>query len=245
MSLELEDHPWFPAWMRRHQMAFLSFMALRFHLYQPVAPLVRQMLEEEASGAWTDCCTGAAGPVQYMLQQGCRPAQLLLTDKYPIGTNIFSHEVSARWEAVDVLQDAIPGQGLITFFNAFHHFTTAQRQQLLTQIAATKRPLLIAEITQPTVPCWMLVNLSTTLGQILFAPFIKPFSWRRLFFTYLVPVHLVTVTWDGCVSVLRSIRRRSFERLCVDASTAEYRFRFQQSGPWWRKVSILTGQPIS
>jgi hypothetical protein len=170
MSLELEDHPWFPAWMRRHQMAFLSFMALRFHLYQPVAPLVRQMLEEEASGAWTDCCTGAAGPVQYMLQQGCRPAQLLLTDKYPIGTNIFSHEVSARWEAVDVLQDAIPGQGLITFFNAFHHFTTAQRQQLLTQIAATKRPLLIAEITQPTVPCWMLVNLSTTLGQILFAP---------------------------------------------------------------------------
>lgn len=244
MSLELEDHPWFPAWMRRHQMAFLSFMALRFHLYQPVAPLVRKQLEADAAGGWTDCCTGAAGPVQYLLQQGCRPKQLILSDKYPIGIHIEANGVTAHWEAADMLSDAIPGRGLITLFNAFHHFTPAQRRNILAQIAAARRPVLIAEITQPTLLNALLVTISTTLGQYLFAPFIRPFSWHRLVFIYLLPVHILTVTWDGWMSVARAIRRRSFERLCAEAATSGYRFQFQQSGPWWRKVSILTGQPI-
>ncbi len=38
---------------------------------------------------------------------------------------------------------------------------------------------------------------------MLITPFMKPFRWSRLFFTYIIPLIPVTTTWDGLVSILR------------------------------------------
>jgi hypothetical protein len=39
---------------------------------------------------------------------------------------------------------------------------------------------------------------------LVFTPFIRPLSLRRIFFTYILPVNLITITYDGIISVLKS-----------------------------------------
>jgi hypothetical protein len=49
---------------------------------------------------------------------------------------------------------------------------------------------------------------------VLFAtPFIRPFRWRRLLWTYLLPAVPLTCWWDGVVSQLRAYTVPELERL--------------------------------
>jgi len=65
---------------------------------------------------------------------------------------------------------------------------------------------------------------------LLLAPFVKPFSLGRLFFTYVVPVNVLTITWDGVISVLRARTaeqyRSQFEALGADVQV------HRLPGPW-------------
>ena len=40
-------------------------------------------------------------------------------------------------------------------------------------------------------------------AMLLFTPFVRPFRWSRLFFTYLVPLIPMLVLFDGTVSMMR------------------------------------------
>jgi len=42
------------------------------------------------------------------------------------------------------------------------------------------------------------------LSVWVLTPFIRPFRWRRLFWTYLIPMVPLTCGWDGIVSQLRA-----------------------------------------
>ncbi|MFN0111769.1 MAG: hypothetical protein ACKVZH_23165, partial [Blastocatellia bacterium] len=53
-------------------------------------------------------------------------------------------------------------------------------------------------------PGAILGMLFTPLLVWLFTPFIRPFRWSRLLWTYLLPVVPLLVIFDGVVSVLRS-----------------------------------------
>jgi hypothetical protein len=67
--------------------------------------------------------------------------------------------------------------------------------------ALTRSPLALASI----LPSPLLVLLTT--------PFIRPFHWSRLFWTYLAPVVPAACLWDGLVSVLRIYSPEELQRL--------------------------------
>lgn len=245
MSLELEDHSWFPKRLRRYQMEYISFLAEKLGLYAPVIKMLKALQEQHGFDEWTDCCSGSAGPVQYLLQHDFTANTIFLTDKHLQPIPFATTTDGVRIKEINVLQDAIPGHGLVTMFNALHHFSDIERKQMIQTIAQQKRPFLFAEITHPTFLNFLSITLATTIGQLLFAPFISPFSFKRLFFTYLIPINLFTITWDGWMSVFRSISSNSFLQLKNETSSDSYSVSFTQKGPWWKKVSILTGQPIT
>jgi hypothetical protein len=245
MSIELEDHSWFPAWLRRYQMEYISFLAEKLGLYAPVLPTLKTLQDQHRFDTWTDCCSGSAGPVQYLLQHDFTTATIILTDKYVQPIPFAKTNTAIHLKEMNVLQDAIPGHGLVTMFNALHHFSHTERKQIIQTIAQEKRPFLFAEITHPNVINLLSISFATIIGQLLFAPFISPFSFQRLLFTYLLPINLITITWDGWMSVFRSISCNSFLQLKNDTSTDSYSVSFIQKGPWWKKVSILTGQPTT
>ncbi len=45
--------------------------------------------------------------------------------------------------------------------------------------------------------------LFVPLGALLVTPFIRPFRWSRLVFTYVIPVLPLLIVFDGIVSCLR------------------------------------------
>jgi hypothetical protein len=153
--------------------------------------------------------------------------------------------IHGQWKQLDVLTDAIDGCGLVTMFNAFHHFEATAQEQIVAKIAGQHRPMLIVEITRPTVINFVMVTIAGTIGQLLLAPFVAPFSWKRLCFTYLLPINLITVTWDGWMSVWYAMPARRLEALAKAATTGHFTLQYQQAGPWWRKLAILSGQTAS
>ena len=47
-------------------------------------------------------------------------------------------------------------------------------------------------------------------------PFIRPFKWSNIFFTYCIPLIPLFTMWDGLVSVLRSYTKAEMEQMTRD-----------------------------
>ena len=58
---------------------------------------------------------------------------------------------------------------------------------------------------------WVLL---TPLAVWLSTPFMRPFKWRRLFWTYVLPMVPLTCLWDGIVSQLRAYTPAELRGMC-------------------------------
>ena len=75
--------------------------------------------------------------------------------------------------------------------------------------------------------------------------FVKPLSFARLFFTYIIPINLITVTYDGIVSVLKSKTVRHYETLLKNSSTQTFTITVNSIKNWKGNVVYIKGQPIN
>ena len=113
-----------------------------------------------------------------------------------------SGDESFSTEPVDAR--AVPASltGLRTIFNGFHHLRPEDARSVLHAAAAARQPIAIFEISERsprTIPVVL-----TPLMVWLVTPFMRPFLWRRLLWTYLIPLVPFTCFWDGIVSQLRA-----------------------------------------
>ena len=75
-------------------------------------------------------------------------------------------------------------------------------RRILARAVETGRPIAVVEVMSRSalaVAGILLAPLFVTLS----VPFLRPFRWAWIPFTYLVPVIPIFVLWDGIVSVLR------------------------------------------
>jgi hypothetical protein len=142
---------------------------------------------------------------------------------------------------VDALGGELPGDGLLTLFNAFHHFTPEQQRQFVRSHAS--RGVMIFEVLQPTAFAFLNILFTTTVGQLLLAPFVRPFRWERLLFTYLLPINLITIPWDGLVSVLRSSHASTLVDRLRSAVPEGHTLEGGTVGPWWAPVTWVRCLP--
>jgi hypothetical protein len=61
------------------------------------------------------------------------------------------------------------------------------------------------------------------LFVLFVTPFMKPFKWRRLFWTYLVPLVPLTCLWDGVVSQLRAYTVTELRDMAAAAGPMQWR----------------------
>jgi len=239
---ELEDFDWFPQAFRQHQMDFLSLLALKFNLYQPVKKILFDILDSQNKKDWTDACSGSGGPVQSLA--GSYP--VLLTDLYPsIARLQLPANLQYYTEPADITKNLPPGNGLITLFNSFHHFTPEQQSHLIGQCSEANRAIIAVEILQPGLRSFVSVVFTTTIGHWLLVPFMKPFSLKRLFFTYLIPLHTLTVLYDGIVSVFKSKSSHYFETFARRHTNGKYRVDFVKIKGRYGPLFMIKGLPAS
>jgi hypothetical protein len=210
--LELEDQPWFPRVIRDLATDYLQFIQTRFRMDRAMAPLVRRTLETAGTTRIVDLCSGGSGPLLLLVKdlsaEGV-PVRATMTDLYP---NVPAFEQIAAqsngligFERRQVDARRVPPEltGLRTIFNGFHHLTPEDARSVLHAAAAARQSIAIFEVSDRT---WstLIPILLTPLFVWIATPFMRPFLWRRLFWTYLVPAVPFTCLWDGVVSQLRA-----------------------------------------
>jgi hypothetical protein len=209
--LELEDQPWFPATIRDLATDYLHFMEGALKFEGLLVPLVERALRESGTTHIVDLCSGGSGPVPNLVRllnaKGV-PATATLTDLYP---NIPAFEQIAAitdsrvtFAITPVDARAVPPSlaGLRTIFNGFHHLAPDDARSVLHAAASARQPIAIFELSERsprTIPV-----ILTPLFVWLATPFMRPFLWRRLLWTYLIPLVPLTCLWDGIVSQLRA-----------------------------------------
>lgn len=240
---ELEDQPWFPATIRDLATDCMHFIEARFGMHQPAVSLVAEMLRMSRVMSIVDLCSGGSGPMPALLSdlatQGVSP-DVILTDRFP---NLEAFERVAAdsngrisFSAKPVDARAVPHElrGLRTLFNSFHHFPPGEAVAVLRDAAQAGQPIAIFEIPDRRLRTLISVLLLTPLLVALVTPFMRPFRWRRLFWTYVFPLVPITCWWDGLVSQLRAYSPEELQRLAETASADTY---------GWRAGQVRIGSP--
>ncbi len=215
---ELEDLPWFPAKLRDYQTEHIGFLATRLPVYAVFLAYLRRALPRR--GPQVDLCSGSGEPAITLFRQSGCFTDLTLTDRYPHWGGSTPEGVIYDPRPLNARSLEPVAPTCYTMFNAFHHFSRGEQGRLVGKCRTAGVEAFFVELLEPTVVCMAKVLFATTFGVVLLAPFVKPFSLGRLFFTYVVPVNVLTITWDGVVSVLRSRTaeqyRSQFEALGAD-----------------------------
>ena len=209
--IELEDRTWFPAFARRYQTAFIGHVVTRFNVYAPFLDHLRAL--SLSSRPMVDLCSGSGEPAMSIFTSSGAFTQLTLSDKFPDTVGTCGPRVRYLPDPVDVLGMRFERGNVYTMFNALHHFSDAEKLLIVQRIRSAGAAAFFVEVLEPDLPCLLKVLLTTTVGTVLLMPFVRPFSWWRLFFTYFVPLNVFTISFDGIISVLRSRSAPQYQEL--------------------------------
>ncbi len=223
--LELEDQRWLPVSVRDLATDYLEFVQTRFRTYEPVIPVVRGVLERTRVREVLDLCSGGGGPIVAVCKALAREGlevRATLTDKYP---NIEAFQrladgsggrIAYRSDPLDATRVPPTLVGCRTLFNAFHHFPPRAARDILKSAVQAKQPIVIFEIPDRTLRT-ILTMLLTPVFVWLTTPLMRPFQWRRVFWTYVLPLVPLTCLWDGIVSQFRAYTVLELEALGAEA----------------------------
>jgi hypothetical protein len=251
---ELEDQPWFPATIRDLATDYLHFIETKFALHRPVVALLAEALRATKTRHVIDVCSGGGGPIPALQKdlatEGLK-VSFTLTDRFP---NVPAFErIAANCEGVSFASEPVDGRsvprqliGFRTLFNSFHHFRPADAVAVLRDATQAGQPIGIFEIPNRTWGMLLPMLFLTPFIVALATPFIRPFGWSRLLWTYVVPLVPLTCWWDGIVSELRAYTPAELERLAREVKADNYSWRAGKvpivSAPG--QLTYLVGNPL-
>lgn len=216
--LEIHDQPWCPRAWREALTDTLQFLDDHGNYYAVIAPQLAAALQRAGAREIVDLCAGGGGPWKRLpaeLQQQGADARVTLTDLYPnaaAGERLEKNSGGAvRYERESVDATRVPARlrGFRTLFTSFHHFRPELGRAILADAAAQGEGIGIFELTKrQSWPIFLLLlpifTVVSVVGILLATPFIPPFRWSRLLWTYVIPVLPWMMVFDGAVSVMRS-----------------------------------------
>ncbi|MDW7690994.1 class I SAM-dependent methyltransferase [Flammeovirgaceae bacterium SG7u.111] len=250
---EVEDFPWYPNFIREGQTDYLRFLTQLFNVFQAIVPLVREVMEKTGQQEIVDMCSGGGGSMLLLRKQlkeaTGKPFKATLTDLYP---NISAYEYIKKESAgeigylpqsVDAVQGPEIETGFFTIFNGFHHFEPAQAKAILQKAVDRKMPIGIFEPIDRSA--WQIIAniFALTVLMLLTTPFIRPFRWQRLVFTYLIPLIPLCTLWDGIVSVLRLYDPEMMQQLISELPENDFHWETGKASHPFGKVIYLIGYP--
>jgi hypothetical protein len=104
---------------------------------------------------------------------------------------------------------------------------------------------IIAEVLEPTWICFLQVTLAAFIVQPLTAWAIQPLSIVRMITTYIIPVQLITVAWDGWLSVLKSKSLSQYKALVNDLADNQYSIEVKRIKQLRGNLIVILAQPIT
>ena len=281
--IELHDHPSFPAFLRNLVTDALQALWQFGNSYGAILPRLSRSLAATAATEILDLCSGGGGPwlrLSRQLHGDYRlPIRICLTDKYPnreafeqVHLRSLTHrqDLPSVPSASDSLTqlpqigslpypvDArrVPARlgGFRTMFSSFHHFSPQEAREILNDAVDSSSGIAIFEVARRS-PRTLLVLCFTPFLVLLITPFMRPFRWSRLFWTYILPVIPFVIWYDGWISCLRAYHLDELKEMIVPLQgTASTRGQPQASSYRWElgeersgllPVTYLIGYPVT
>lgn len=249
---ELEDQGWFPKSIRDAGTDFMRLVAEVGRPYRAIIPRIRRVMEETGNQGILDLCSGAAGPVvairQELAANGC-DIPVTLTDKFP-NYPAFQRARHRSEGLVDFITfpidaTAVPPNvlGFRTLFSGMHHFRPEMAKRILQDAVNQGQPIGVFEIARRH-PAHILGTGLIAPALLLSTPFIRPFRWSRLFWTYVLPAAPLFLTWDAIVSCLRAYSLKELHELVDGLECDSYLWEIGVDAAMPAPVTYLVGYPV-
>ena len=253
--IEIGDQPWCPRGIRRGVTDFCRFVTEHSGLFNSVAPLLTEAVRKAGATRILDMGSGAGGPWLRLL-----PALRKLGLDVPVCLSDHDPNVEAlEWarkqsggavtfHAAPVDAADVPAEltGFRTMFQAFHHLRPDQARAALADAAAKGRGIAVFDGTRPRPWLWPLIwllVLPTPLRVLLTTPFIRPFRWSRLFWTYVVPALPLVLLFDVIVSLLRLYSVEELRDLTAGLDQHDWDIGTVRARPIPLRITYLIGIP--
>jgi len=247
---EIHDAAWLPSSLRDCITDYLQFSVEYFGIYKVTFPRVRQALKKTEHSELIDLCSGGGGPLlslQKSLESEC--IGVTLTDKFP---NLDAFENLKRLSkgvigyesgSVDCINSLESRSRFYSMYTAFHHLSPKEGKRLLENICSTSSSIAVFEAPNRSIRSFLLLF---PLIAFMFAaiPWIKPFRWSRIFWTYLIPLAPLIAFFDGVISNLRSYSPEELAALIPTESESNYHWSIgYDRGSWGTVVTYCIGIP--
>lgn len=238
---ELEDYPWFPSYLRKMQLEYVGWISVQLKLYKPIL----ELLSKFPSNKWTDLASGSGWPAFYLQKNASYQIHYTLSDLYPDSVSKeVKKQMEVELEPVNLIAFQPQTGKQYSIFNAFHHFTSEQQKQFIKKMKEARASCIISEVLEPTWICFLQVTIAAFIVQPLTVWAIKPFSIARIIATYLIPIQLITVAWDGWLSVLKSKTVNQYIELLSDFTDHQYSIEIKRIQQLQGNLIIIIAQPI-
>lgn len=250
---EFEDFDWFPHTLRRYLTDYLRTVeSLAATKLRGFVPLLTRLIDAKGSARVVDLCSGSGGPwpiLQPALAEAGRPVEVVLTDIAPSPSSIDSAEAGHpglhyRHEPVDAT--AVPAElsGPRVIFNGLHHFRPEAARRIVADAMQKGEGIAVFEVISRR-PAHVLTFPFIFLAVLLITPLIRPFSWGRLLWTYLIPLVPLLVMWDGVVSALRVYSQDELRALVDGLSVENYTWEIGEIASVGPPAPYLLGLPTA
>jgi len=253
---EFEDLPWFPDVIRVGGTDYLRYLLIATDVYKPLIPLISESLSRTNETAIIDLCSGGGGYIEQLFkslsENSTKKISIILTDKFPNyeAYNVIKANTAGQVDFVSYSVDAtnVPSdlKGFRVMFSAIHHFQPEQVKDILQNAIDHNAPIGIFDGYEKNILAILGVLIFHPILFLLFTPFFKPFSFSRLFFTYIIPLIPIYTIWDGCVSILRMYNSQELLNIAHKTNSNNYTWKAgKMKNQYGIHSNYLIGYPIT
>ncbi|RKE92277.1 hypothetical protein [Ichthyenterobacterium magnum] len=196
---------WFPSFLKSNIREFLDWFVLKVNATKPFIPIIEEGLSYTKNKNIVN--------IDFNLGAGIKTV-----------TPFLDAELST--ENLKIKKFNTEKNGLYTCINSFHQLNQEEAKQVLTQIAISQNPVVILEGNNDSL--WQIVGMTffVPLSVLIMSPFVKPFRWSRILFTYLIPILPFVIMIDGCIALLKLYNPKDLEELTSDIIIGNYKWEF-------------------
>jgi len=234
--LEWEDLSWFPAGIRECGTTYLVAFHRMLGTPKVIAPLLMRAMHSINTRDVVDLCSGGGGPwtfiVRRLRDEHGIAASVTLTDLFPnIGaadTIAASGEPAIRYKREPVDAGNVPRdlKGVRTMICSFHHMRPPIARKIVEDAFKARQPLCIFEVSDNSPPVWtwwMAIPVGIIMTLFL-TPFVRPFTFRQFFWTYIIPICPLFIAWDGAASNARTYTASDMQELLKGLDAPDYKW---------------------
>ncbi|MFC1633849.1 class I SAM-dependent methyltransferase [Planctomycetota bacterium] len=229
--VEICDKPWCPSVIRDGATDLLRCFENTGKYFDCIVDKLKKAVNHSRTRRIIDLASGGGGPWFRLYDQLNSTMdgsfELVLTDRFPNEKIIrrvkdeLSDEIQYYPEEVNAREVPPKLNGFRTMFTSFHHFKPTEALAILEDAVSKDQGIAIFEFTERRLVTILLICLGPFMAFVM-APFIRPFYWRRLFWTYLIPLIPLVLLHDGYVSCLRTYSLKEMKNLISKIPESKY-----------------------